>query len=144
MDQASKRGWFTYTDLAAIWEATDIQSSMMLATKQTAKVSLSLLCVWEDNGWLVGWLCVCDACVCIASLLSLIVHNIVHSHSTSLFFLRKRDSKIHWEYYSACVASLEWILGMTVHGLPTSWLFFYWERDAEKTLGTIIRFTLHT
>ena len=45
LDQASKRGWFTYTDLAAIWEATDIQSSMMLATRQTAKVILGLLCI---------------------------------------------------------------------------------------------------
>ena len=38
LEQASRRGWFTYTDLTAIWDATDLQYSMMLATKQTAKV----------------------------------------------------------------------------------------------------------
>lgn len=43
LDQASRRGWFTYTDLTAIWEATDLQSSMMLATKQTAKVHCFVL-----------------------------------------------------------------------------------------------------
>ena len=36
--QASKRGWLTYTDLAAVWEATDFENSMLAASQQTAKV----------------------------------------------------------------------------------------------------------
>lgn len=35
MEQACKRGWMTYTDLAAVWENTDLQVSML---KHTAKV----------------------------------------------------------------------------------------------------------
>lgn len=40
LDQGSRRGWFTYSDLAAMWEASDLQYSMMLVTKQTAKVPM--------------------------------------------------------------------------------------------------------
>lgn len=36
--QASKRGWLTYTDLAAVWEATDFENSMLAASQQTVKV----------------------------------------------------------------------------------------------------------
>ena len=36
--QASKRGWLTYTDLMAVWDATDIENSMLAASQQTAKV----------------------------------------------------------------------------------------------------------
>lgn len=35
MEQACRRGWMTYTDLAAVWENTDLQVSML---KHTAKV----------------------------------------------------------------------------------------------------------
>ena len=36
--EASRRGWFTYTDLTAIWDASDIQTLMLATSKQTAKV----------------------------------------------------------------------------------------------------------
>ena len=36
--QASKRGWLTYTDLMAVWDATEIENSMLAASQQTAKV----------------------------------------------------------------------------------------------------------
>ena len=40
LNQASQRGWFSYTDLCAVWEATDVQNNMLAASKQTAKVLL--------------------------------------------------------------------------------------------------------
>lgn len=35
MEQACRRGWMTYTDLAAVWEDSDLQVSML---KHAAKV----------------------------------------------------------------------------------------------------------
>ena len=36
--EAEKRGWWSYTDLAALWDATESSQVMMDASKQTAKV----------------------------------------------------------------------------------------------------------
>lgn len=37
--EASRRGWWSYTDLAALWEGSDTPQVMMDAGKQTAKVN---------------------------------------------------------------------------------------------------------
>ena len=37
--QAVLRGWWTYADMLAAWEASDLQQTMLSASKQTAKVS---------------------------------------------------------------------------------------------------------
>ena len=36
--EAGRRGWWSYTDLAALWEGSDMPQMMMDAGKQTAKV----------------------------------------------------------------------------------------------------------
>ena len=38
LSQAMVRGWLTYTDMAAIWEASDVQETMMEASVQAGKV----------------------------------------------------------------------------------------------------------
>lgn len=46
LDQATKRGWMTYTDIAAVWEATDLQHCFLGASKLTAKVTLSSMALY--------------------------------------------------------------------------------------------------
>ena len=46
VSQLKQRGWATYTDLTTIWQASDVEETMLSASKQAAKV-----CV-----------CVCGVC----------------------------------------------------------------------------------
>eukprot|EP00731_Ephydatia_muelleri_P020209 Em0012g1034a len=50
ISQLKQRGWATYTDLTTIWQASDVEETMLSASKQTAKVTCAtsfvyLMCV---------------------------------------------------------------------------------------------------